>query len=170
MGISRYDPPARDRAPWNFGAKVGPKRPFTQKQILGDPVTINYNLSRHAPDSSLANRPLRCTPMSKNRMWDSQSRLRGSTSCACNLACSFFPCFFLCPFCSAQGLTLLPRKITHRHTWMQAQPRLLQRPGHCSGPILPPGLTGRCRAKATPSQLAGTWMLSSTSIRRRCAV
>lgn len=33
MTYSRYDPPARARVPWNFGAKVGPKRPFTQKQI-----------------------------------------------------------------------------------------------------------------------------------------
>lgn len=33
MGISKFDPAARNRAPWNFGVKVGPKRPFTQKQI-----------------------------------------------------------------------------------------------------------------------------------------
>jgi integrase len=33
MGISQYDPAAQNRVPWNFGAKVGPKRPFTQKQI-----------------------------------------------------------------------------------------------------------------------------------------
>lgn len=32
MGISKFDPAARNRAPWNFGVKVGPKRPFTQKQ------------------------------------------------------------------------------------------------------------------------------------------
>lgn len=33
MGISKFDPAARNRAPWNFGVKVGPKRPFIQKQI-----------------------------------------------------------------------------------------------------------------------------------------
>jgi len=33
MGISEFDPAAKSRAPWNFGVKVGPKRPFTQKQI-----------------------------------------------------------------------------------------------------------------------------------------
>jgi integrase len=33
MGISRFDPASPKRVPWNFGAKVGPKRPFTQKQI-----------------------------------------------------------------------------------------------------------------------------------------
>ncbi len=32
MGISQYDPAAQSRVPWNFGAKVGPKRPFTEKQ------------------------------------------------------------------------------------------------------------------------------------------
>ena len=33
MGISQYDPAAQNRVPWNFGSKVGPKQPFTQKQI-----------------------------------------------------------------------------------------------------------------------------------------
>ena len=33
MGISELDPAARKRASWNFGVKVGPKRPVTQKQI-----------------------------------------------------------------------------------------------------------------------------------------
>jgi len=33
MGISKFDPVARNRAPWKFGVKVDPKRPFTQKQI-----------------------------------------------------------------------------------------------------------------------------------------
>ena len=33
MGISQYDPVARNRVPWNFGAKIGPKRPFTQMPI-----------------------------------------------------------------------------------------------------------------------------------------
>lgn len=33
MTYSQYDPATHARAPWNFGAKVGPKRPFTQKQI-----------------------------------------------------------------------------------------------------------------------------------------
>ncbi len=33
MTYSQYDPAAQNRVPWNFGAKVGPKRPFNQKQI-----------------------------------------------------------------------------------------------------------------------------------------
>ena len=33
MEISQYDPAAQKRAPWNFGVKVGPKHPFTHKQI-----------------------------------------------------------------------------------------------------------------------------------------
>lgn len=33
MTYSQYDSATHARAPWNFGAKVGPKRPFTQKQI-----------------------------------------------------------------------------------------------------------------------------------------
>tara|TARA_R110001606_G_scaffold361098_1_gene514177 strand:- start:406 stop:1038 length:633 start_codon:yes stop_codon:yes gene_type:complete len=33
MGISQFDPAAKNRVPWNFGVNVGPKRPFTQKQI-----------------------------------------------------------------------------------------------------------------------------------------
>lgn len=33
MTYSHLDPAAQHRAPWNFGAKVGPKRPFNQKQI-----------------------------------------------------------------------------------------------------------------------------------------
>ena len=30
---SHFDPAAQNRASWNFGAKIGPKRPFNQKQI-----------------------------------------------------------------------------------------------------------------------------------------
>lgn len=33
MTYSQFDPVAQGRVPWNFGAKVGPKRPFNQKQI-----------------------------------------------------------------------------------------------------------------------------------------
>ena len=33
MTYSQFDPAARSRLPWNFGAKIGPKRPFHQKQI-----------------------------------------------------------------------------------------------------------------------------------------
>lgn len=33
MAYSQFDPVAHNRVPWNFGAKVGPKRPFNQKQI-----------------------------------------------------------------------------------------------------------------------------------------
>lgn len=33
MTYSHFDPAAQNRVPWNFGAKVGPKRPFNQKQI-----------------------------------------------------------------------------------------------------------------------------------------
>ena len=33
MTYSQYDPAAQNRVPWNFGAKIGPKRPFNQKQI-----------------------------------------------------------------------------------------------------------------------------------------
>lgn len=33
MIYSQFDPAAQGQVPWNFGAKVGPKRPFNQKQI-----------------------------------------------------------------------------------------------------------------------------------------
>lgn len=33
MTYSQFDPAAQNRVPWNFGAKIGPKRPFNQKQI-----------------------------------------------------------------------------------------------------------------------------------------
>jgi len=33
MTYSQFDPPAQSRVPWNFGAKIGPKRPLNQKQI-----------------------------------------------------------------------------------------------------------------------------------------
>ena len=33
MTYSQLDPAAQNRVPWNFGAKIGPKRPFNQKQI-----------------------------------------------------------------------------------------------------------------------------------------
>lgn len=33
MTYSQYDPAAQSRVPWNFGTKVGPKRPFNQKQV-----------------------------------------------------------------------------------------------------------------------------------------
>ena len=33
MTYSHFDPAAQNRVPWNFGAKIGPKRPFNQKQI-----------------------------------------------------------------------------------------------------------------------------------------
>ena len=33
MTYSHFDPAAQNRVPWNFGAKIGPKSPFTQKQI-----------------------------------------------------------------------------------------------------------------------------------------
>jgi len=33
MTYSQYDQAAQNRVPWNFGAKIGPKRPFSQKQI-----------------------------------------------------------------------------------------------------------------------------------------
>ncbi len=33
MTHSQFDPAAQNRVPWNFGAKVGPKRPLNQKQI-----------------------------------------------------------------------------------------------------------------------------------------
>ena len=33
MTYSQYDPATQSRMPWNFGAKIGPKRPFNQKQI-----------------------------------------------------------------------------------------------------------------------------------------
>jgi len=33
MTYSHFDPEAQNRVPWNFGAKIGPKRPFNQKQI-----------------------------------------------------------------------------------------------------------------------------------------
>jgi hypothetical protein len=33
MSYSQFDPAAQNRVPWNFGEKIGPKRPFKQKQI-----------------------------------------------------------------------------------------------------------------------------------------
>lgn len=33
MELSKYDPTVQERVPWNLGANIGPKRPFTQKQI-----------------------------------------------------------------------------------------------------------------------------------------
>lgn len=33
MTYSHFDPAAQNRVPWNFGAKIGPKRPLNQKQI-----------------------------------------------------------------------------------------------------------------------------------------
>ena len=33
MTYSHFDPAAQNRVPWNFGAKIGPKRPFNQKQL-----------------------------------------------------------------------------------------------------------------------------------------
>lgn len=33
MTYSQFDPAAQNRVPWNFGTKIGPKRPFNQKQI-----------------------------------------------------------------------------------------------------------------------------------------
>ena len=33
MTYSQLDPAAQNQAPWKFGAKIGPKRPFDQKQI-----------------------------------------------------------------------------------------------------------------------------------------
>lgn len=33
MTYSQFDPAGQNRVPWNFRAKVGPKRPFNQKQI-----------------------------------------------------------------------------------------------------------------------------------------
>ncbi|WP_379552469.1 tyrosine-type recombinase/integrase [Qipengyuania sp. DGS5-3] len=33
MTYSQFDPAAQNRVSWNFGAKIGPKRPFNQKQI-----------------------------------------------------------------------------------------------------------------------------------------
>lgn len=33
MTYSQFDPAALNRVPWNFGVKIGPKRPFNQKQI-----------------------------------------------------------------------------------------------------------------------------------------
>lgn len=33
MTYSHFDPAAQNRVPWNFGAKIGPNRPFNQKQI-----------------------------------------------------------------------------------------------------------------------------------------
>lgn len=33
MTYSHFDPAAQNRVPWNFGAKIEPKRPFNQKQI-----------------------------------------------------------------------------------------------------------------------------------------
>ncbi len=38
MTYSQFDPAAQSRVPWNFGAKIGPKRPFNQKADMGDPV------------------------------------------------------------------------------------------------------------------------------------
>lgn len=42
MTYSQFDPAAQNRVPWNFGAKIGPKRPFNQKQIW----TIRFFLDR----------------------------------------------------------------------------------------------------------------------------
>ena len=33
MTYSHFDPATQNRVPWNFGAKIGPKWPFNQKQI-----------------------------------------------------------------------------------------------------------------------------------------
>ena len=33
MTYSQFNPAAQSCVPWNFGAKIGPKRPFSQKQI-----------------------------------------------------------------------------------------------------------------------------------------
>lgn len=33
MTYSNFDPAAQNCVPWNFGAKIGRKRPFNQKQI-----------------------------------------------------------------------------------------------------------------------------------------
>lgn len=38
MTYSQFDLAAQNRVPWNFGAEIGPKRPFDQKQIWGNPV------------------------------------------------------------------------------------------------------------------------------------
>lgn len=33
MAYSQFDLATQSRVPWNFGAQIGPKRPFHQKQI-----------------------------------------------------------------------------------------------------------------------------------------
>jgi len=71
----------------------------------------------------------------------------GSTSCACNLACSFLPCLFPCPFCSGWGLKPALRKRTHR--WTCPHRRRLRRSIGRAGPILRPGPTARFHATAT---------------------
>ena len=42
MTYSQFDIAAQNRVPWNIGAKIGPKRPFNQKQIW----TIRFFLDR----------------------------------------------------------------------------------------------------------------------------
>lgn len=42
MTYSQYDPAAQTRVPWNFGAKIGPKRPFNQKQIWAIRFFFDY--------------------------------------------------------------------------------------------------------------------------------
>ncbi len=42
LTYSLFDPAAQNRVPWNFGAKIGLKRPFTQKQISA----IRFELDR----------------------------------------------------------------------------------------------------------------------------
>lgn len=51
MTYSHLDPAAQHRAPWNFGAKVGPKRPFNQKQIW--PIRFFLDRERRIRDRAL---------------------------------------------------------------------------------------------------------------------
>ncbi|GMN03050.1 hypothetical protein MTsPCn3_17810 [Erythrobacter sp. MTPC3] len=55
MIYSQFDPPPQNRLPWNFAAKIGPKRPFNQKQTwairsLLDREKRSQRLSGNAPE------------------------------------------------------------------------------------------------------------------------
>lgn len=51
MTYSQYDPAVQNRVPWNFGAKIGPKRPFSQKQIWA--IRFFLDLEKRVRDRAL---------------------------------------------------------------------------------------------------------------------
>ncbi|MBV7258671.1 hypothetical protein [Erythrobacter crassostreae] len=53
MAYSNFDPAAANRVHWNFGAKIGPKRPFNQKQIWA--IRFHPDCKKHIRDRALFN-------------------------------------------------------------------------------------------------------------------